>query len=106
MKRNFENEDVENKELLPGIATTQAAKEKPATIAAFPSQGLVRLAQIIGNKKQGKPAFIPVSKSTWWAGVKSGRYPQPVKLSKRCTAWRVEDIRALVDQLSKGEVAA
>lgn len=39
---------------------------------------------------------IPVSKSTWWAGVKSGRYPKPVKLGPRITAWRVEDIRALI----------
>ena len=41
---------------------------------------------------------IPVSKSTWWAGVKSGRFPKPVKLGPRITAWRVEDIRALIEQ--------
>lgn len=41
---------------------------------------------------------IPVSKSTWWAGVKSGRYPKPVKLGPRITAWRVEDIRALIEK--------
>ena len=40
---------------------------------------------------------IPVSKSTWWAGIKSGRYPKPVKLGPRITAWRVEDIRALIE---------
>ena len=40
---------------------------------------------------------IPVSKSTWWQGVKTGRYPQPVRaLGTRITAWRVEDIRALI----------
>lgn len=39
----------------------------------------------------------PVSKSTWWAGVKSGRYPAGVKLSTRVTAWRAEDIAALVN---------
>jgi predicted DNA-binding transcriptional regulator AlpA len=37
-----------------------------------------------------------VSKSTWWAGVKSGRYPASVKLGPRITAWRVEDIRKLI----------
>ncbi len=58
---------------------------------ALPSVGFVRLASIIGP---GGP--IPVSKSTWWAGVKSGRYPKPVKLGPRITAWRVEDIRALI----------
>jgi predicted DNA-binding transcriptional regulator AlpA len=40
--------------------------------------------------------LIPVSRSTWWAGVKSGRYPRPVKLGPRITAWRVEDIRRLI----------
>lgn len=40
---------------------------------------------------------IPVSKSTWWAGVKTARYPQPVKLGPRITAWRAEDVRALFD---------
>lgn len=44
------------------------------------------------------PAIIPVKKSCWWAGVKSGRFPKPVKLGPRITAWRVEDIRALIEQ--------
>ena len=65
---------------------------------ALPETGFVRLPQIIGNAKTHPPipALIPVSKSTWWAGVKSGRYPQPVKLGLRITAWRVEDIRRLI----------
>ena len=48
--------------------------------------------------------LFPVGKSTWWAGVKSGKYPQPVKLSSRCTAWRVGDVRALVESLSADPV--
>lgn len=39
---------------------------------------------------------IPVSASTWWAGVKEGKFPQPVKLSKRVTAWRESDITKLM----------
>jgi hypothetical protein len=64
---------------------------------SLPEIGYIRLAQIVGDKKAGIPAIIPVSKSTWWAGVKSGRYPKSIKLSKRCTAWRVSEIRNLVD---------
>ncbi len=66
----------------------------------LPETGFLRLTQIIGNPKAVPPipAVIPVSKSTWWEGVKSGRYPQPVRtLGLRITAWRVEDIRALID---------
>lgn len=63
--------------------------------------GFSRLSQIIGNPKADPPvpAVIPVSKSTWWSGVKSGRFPKPVKISARCTAWRNEDIRALIDKM-------
>ncbi|MGH8586210.1 MAG: helix-turn-helix transcriptional regulator, partial [Gammaproteobacteria bacterium] len=50
------------------------------------------------NAKPPTPAVIPVGKSTWWAGVRSGRYPTPVKLAPRITAWRVEDIRALIER--------
>ena len=58
----------------------------------LPKTGFVRLPSIIAP--QGP---IPVSKSTWWAGVKDGRFPKPVKFGPRITAWRVEDIRALID---------
>ena len=62
--------------------------------------GYLRLPQIIGKRTTDTspaiPALIPVSKSTWWAGVRSGRYPKPVKLGERITAWRVEDIRVLI----------
>ena len=66
--------------------------------STLPDTGFVRLPQIIGSTKARPPipALIPVSRSTWWAGVKSGRYPQPVKLGPRITAWRVEDIRRLI----------
>jgi len=59
--------------------------------SGFPETGFVRLSTLL--------QVIPVSKSTWWAGVKSGRYPQPVRtLGPRITAWRVEDIRALIER--------
>lgn len=65
----------------------------------IPETGYLRLPQIIGNPKSNPPipAIIPVSRSTWWNGIREGRYPKPVKLSKRCSAWRVIDIKALVE---------
>lgn len=59
----------------------------------LPKSGFVRLDAILGPDGP-----IPVSRSTWWAGVKSGRYPKPVKLGPRITAWRVEDIRSLISR--------
>jgi predicted DNA-binding transcriptional regulator AlpA len=71
----------------------------------LPETGYLRLSAIVGKSAtdtaQAIPALIPVSKSTWWAGVKAGRYPQPVKLGDRITAWRVEDICALIDDLAR-----
>jgi prophage regulatory protein len=66
----------------------------------IPEKGFLRLPQIIGNPKADPPipAIIPISKSTWWQGVKDGRYPQPVRsLGQRITVWRAEDIRALIE---------
>ncbi len=70
----------------------------PITRNTLPETGFLRLPQILGDSKTQPPIppLIPVSKSTWWAGVKSGRYPRPVKLGPRITAWRVEDIRRLI----------
>ena len=62
----------------------------------LPETGFIRLRQILGDSKAGIPAIIPVSKSTWWQGIRDGRYPAGIKLSERCTAWRVEDIQAFI----------
>jgi len=85
----------------------------PPTSYALPLTGYLRLNQIIGTlaaspRKKLRanreteatfyPPLIPVSKTTWWEGVKSGRYPAAVKLSERCTAWRVSSIMALIDK--------
>lgn len=67
----------------------------------IPETGFLRLPQIIGDTKSGAPAIIPVKKTTWWQGVRSGRFPKPVKLGPRITAWRVEDIRALIQQFGR-----
>jgi len=56
----------------------------------LPETGLLRIKQVL--------KFIPVSRSSWWAGVKSGRFPQSIKLSERVTVWRASDIRALVEE--------
>jgi prophage regulatory protein len=65
----------------------------------IPEIGYLRLRQIIGDKKADPPipGPFPVSKSTWWQGVRSGRFPKPVKLGPKITAWRVEDIRRLIE---------
>jgi predicted DNA-binding transcriptional regulator AlpA len=63
----------------------------------FPQTGFVRLSQILAPKGP-----IPVSKSTWWAGIKDGRFPTPQKLGPRTTVWKAEDIRALYETPNHG----
>ncbi len=60
----------------------------------LPPTGFVRIKTIL--------QFIPVSASTWWEGCRSGRFPQPIKLSHRTTVWRAEDIHALIQELGQG----
>ena len=60
--------------------------------SALPETRFVRLKQILAPSGP-----IPVSKSTWWAGVKDGRFPKPLKLGARVTVWRAEDIHTLID---------
>lgn len=57
---------------------------------------LIRLAQILGDKKRGIEPIVPVSRSGWYVGMKDGRFPQPVRLGPNSVAWRKEDILALV----------
>lgn len=67
----------------------------------LPETGFIRLTGIVGRKAdQDRPAIaalVPVSASTWWQWVRDGKAPKPVKLGLRCTAWRIEDIRAFVE---------
>ena len=57
-----------------------------------PPTAYLRLPQVL--------EVFPVSKSSWWAGVKSGKYPKAVKLGQRTTAWSAESIRALIERVA------
>lgn len=70
------------------------AKEK--TASGVDQIGFFRLKQVL--------ALLPVGKSTWWAGVKTGRFPQPVRMPEgRITFWRKKDILELVRKVRAGE---
>lgn len=60
--------------------------------------GLLRLPEVL--------AAYPVSRSTWLDGVRTGRFPAPVKIGARAVAWRAPDIRALIEAAPAGRVAA
>lgn len=64
----------------------------------LPETGFLRLPEVL--------RLFPVSKSAWWMGVRDGRFPAGVKLGPNTTAWRVEDIRALIESAASEKAAA
>lgn len=66
---------------------------RPLEQLEMPSTGLLRIKQVLH--------YVPVSRSSWLQGVKEGRFPRPVKLGKRTIAWRVSDIKELIDDGQK-----
>jgi prophage regulatory protein len=60
----------------------------------LPDTGYVRLPQVL--------RVFPVSRSSWYAGIKEGRYPEGILLGPRTRAWRVEDIRKLIEAFNGG----
>ena len=65
------------------------------TMTTIPKVGFLRLPQVL--------QLVPISKSAWWEGCKTGRFPKPIKLGPRTTAWRTEDIAALVKRLGNSD---
>lgn len=57
--------------------------------AELPKNGFVRLPTVL--------SVFPVSAASWWNGIRDGKYPKGVKLGPRTTAWRVSDIRNLIE---------
>lgn len=58
------------------------------------ADALLRLRQVLG--------LVPVSASTWWAGVRAGKFPKPIKLGPRTTCWRARDIIGLIERSAAG----
>ncbi len=60
---------------------------------SLPETGFVRQTQVL--------QVVPFSHATLWRRVKSGDFPQPVKLSDRVTAWRAEEVRQWIAKVGK-----
>ena len=67
----------------------------PHSSPALPVTGFLRLNQVL--------QFLPIGKTKWYAGLKTGEFPQPIALGPRAKGYRAEDIRDLIEKLSRGE---
>ena len=63
-----------------------------ATTANPPPRPLLKLPEVL--------AALPVSRSSWYSGMRSGLYPQPVKIGAKSVAWRRCDIDRLIESLA------
>jgi predicted DNA-binding transcriptional regulator AlpA len=60
----------------------------------LPEAGFLRLPQIL--------SLIPISRSSWWDGIRKGKYPKGIKLSTHTTVWAAADIRQLIEKIQGG----
>jgi predicted DNA-binding transcriptional regulator AlpA len=83
----------------PNPLAKVAREASPLNTFADLQTRILSLEDIIGDREKGIPAIIPVSKSTWYAGLKTGRYPKSYEVSEGRVAWRGSDIYALLQQM-------
>ena len=62
-------------------------------ITPLPQEGFVRLPQVLH--------VLGIGKTTFWEGIKTGRFPAPLKLGPRTSVWKVEDIRNLISRIAE-----
>lgn len=85
-------------QIAPAVsAQIPAPGHNAAGSGGLPVEGFVRIWDILGRgAARGRSAtlgVIPVCRATWYAGIKSGRFPKPIKHGG-AAMWRVEEIRA------------
>lgn len=68
--------------------TARKCREEQPLPVILPAEGLIRLPTVL--------SVYPVARSTWWKGIREGRYPPPVRIGAKSVAWRVNDIRRLI----------
>jgi predicted DNA-binding transcriptional regulator AlpA len=74
---------------MPRISDSNLKRFSPNQPAPeLPNSGFVRLPTVL--------SVFPVSRASWWNGIKAGKFPKGVSLGPRTTAWKVQDIKDLI----------
>ncbi len=68
-------------------------------LSEFSGIEYIRQSQLIPN-------ILPFSSATLWRMVKDKKFPAPIKLSERITAWKTADIKSWLENLHKEAAAA
>ena len=80
-----------NHDTLPAKVKDTSGGVIMTAMTNIPKVGFLRLPQVL--------QLVPISKSAWWEGCKTGRFPKPVKLGPRTTVWRAEEIMEFIDRI-------
>lgn len=70
-----------------------------------PITGFARLPDVIGDRRNGIPPFIPVSRTEWFRGIQQGRFPQGLKLGVKTRVWTWESLHTLKRRIESANVS-
>ena len=82
--------------LVPARSIHAPRQTQPPHMLELEELGFIKIKDFIGPNKS-----LPISPSSFYAGVKTGKYPAPVKIGVRSSALRNADARALLIKLSE-----
>jgi prophage regulatory protein len=71
----------------------------PSSVPVIPTEGFIRVSQLIGCRRRGIVPILPISRSGMYAAIRDGRIPPPQKIGRKVIAWPAEQIRAMIDGL-------
>lgn len=72
----------------------------------YPAGALVRVREICGDRKTGRPGLLPIVGRTWLKWAAEGRIPPGTKLGKKTRVWPIEEVLAVSEGLRAGRQGA
>jgi prophage regulatory protein len=79
--------------------------KRPAIQPVLPAEGYVREAQLLGCKRRGWLPILPLSRTGLRCWILSGRWPAPLRIGPKFSAWPVQQVRdALEGMRANGEL--
>lgn len=69
-----------------------------SALIKYPAGALLRVRDICGDRKAGKPGLLPIVSRTWLKWADQGKVPPGIKLGPKTRAWRIEDVLAVAEQ--------
>lgn len=69
-----------------------------AAAKAYPSGAMVRVKDICGDRKRGRPGLLPIHPATWYEWIKDGKVPPGRRIGENTVAWPIEQVLSIGGQ--------